>query len=143
LERIVKNEKCWEWRGSKDKDGYAIFNFRGKTKKAHRISWQYFKGTNPENFFVLHACDNPPCTNPEHLFLGTAADNLRDMIKKGRRVAAKGEKAWKSKLKNEQVIEIRELVKLHPLRSLARKYGVDNKVIRDIRDRKTWKHLNP
>jgi HNH endonuclease len=141
--KVIKSNGCWTWNGNKDKDGYSIFGFRKKTLKAHRISWQIHKKEKIDGISVLHKCDNRECTNPDHLFLGMAKDNILDMIKKGRRVAAKGEKHSRAKLNNQNVIEIRNLVqKGLTHRAIAKMFNVDNTLIRDIKSRKIWGHLN-
>lgn len=84
-EKVVKTENgCWEWQGRKNANGYGIFTV-GHTEKvlAHRMAWKLAYGYMPE-LHCLHKCDNPGCVNPEHLFLGTQSDNMRDMWDKGR-----------------------------------------------------------
>ena len=75
---------CWLWQGSTDTDGYGRIAYKGKTHKAHRLSWQIHKGQIPDGMDVCHTCDNPPCVNPDHLWLGTDADNMRDRDQKKR-----------------------------------------------------------
>jgi len=83
--KTIKKDGCWEWIGAKDKNGYGIMRIELKSvQRAHRASWIVHKGQIPNQLWVLHKCDNPPCTNPEHLFLGTAKDNSEDMIRKKR-----------------------------------------------------------
>lgn len=84
----VTESGCWIWLGSVDKNGYGILSFYAEGKRthvrAHRASFTAFNGQIPEGFFVCHKCDVPGCVNPHHLFAGTALDNTRDMIAKGR-----------------------------------------------------------
>lgn len=75
---------CWEWTGARMADGYGLFRFEGKLEGAHRISYILKHGPIPDGKMLLHACDNPPCVNPDHTSPGTNADNLGDMAQKGR-----------------------------------------------------------
>lgn len=76
---------CWQWKGSSNKDGYGTTRYMGKSIMAHRLSFLLHGGEIPDGMCVLHSCDNPPCVNPDHLFLGTHQDNMDDMARKGRR----------------------------------------------------------
>lgn len=116
----------------------------------HRIAYKFFKGQDPAEFFVCHKCDNPPCCNPYHLFIGTPQDNTADMVKKGR--GLKGEINHKSKLTTTQVLEIRRRdaeqaekkenrVKLWE--QLSSEYGVSPSNIERIANGHTWRHLVP
>ena len=81
--KIIKSNSCWIWSASKDKKGYG--NFRNiKMERAHRFSYETYKGPIPEDMYVCHSCDVPSCVNPDHLWLGTAKDNSQDRDKKGR-----------------------------------------------------------
>lgn len=99
---------CWEWIGSRDRSGYGQLSMIRTETRAHRFSMSLHLGRMlKEGEWVLHHCDNPPCVRPDHLFLGTNKDNMRDMTRKGRK--PKGEKAWASKLTNEEVKQIASL----------------------------------
>ncbi len=89
LSKIKKTKTgCWEWTGTRSPYGYGSFAEKGKTFRAHRFSYELFKGpiTKPE---ICHKCDNPPCVNPEHLFQGTRSENQRDSVAKKRHVNSK------------------------------------------------------
>lgn len=81
--KIIRLENgCWGWKGSKDAAGYGMFYFNGRLRYLHRYQWEQSYGSIPHGLLVCHACDNPPCANPQHLFLGTYKDNALDRVKK-------------------------------------------------------------
>lgn len=82
---VEANSQCWIWSLARDKDGYGVAHVGRKNIRAHRVSYEAFIEQIPEGMGVLHKCDNPPCCNPQHLFLGTNQDNMDDMVIKGRK----------------------------------------------------------
>ncbi len=80
--KVKQTDYCWEWEGSRNKDGYGTFKIGNDVVLAHRFAYQYIYGKTPKQ--VMHKCDNPPCVNPDHLFSGTQFDNMRDKQLKGR-----------------------------------------------------------
>jgi HNH endonuclease len=137
-------DECWPWTGSCTK-GYGTLRIGGRGAQAPRLSWEIHCGPIPGGMWILHHCDNPPCVNPAHLFLGTVDDNNNDKIQKGRQRGAVGDRNGMAKLTEAQVREIRvTYVKGDPqfgCRALSRQYGVSPTVIRRIVTRVLWKHL--
>ena len=116
--------------------GSCANNTRRKVQ-AHRFSWELYKGSIPDGdgyhgVCVLHRCDNRACVNPDHLFLGTQADNIRDMIRKGRNDDRSGERNFSAKLSQRDVNEIRSLAGRLPQRAIAEKFGVSQSQISHI-----------
>jgi len=137
-------EGCWPWKGGLNGyKGYGMFNYYGRPRLASRVSWMLFKGDIPDGLFVCHACDNPKCVNPDHLFLGSQKDNMDDMVAKGRsNNAAKslpGVLHGGVKLTDADVLEIRSASQ--SFRFLARRYGVSTRTIGDVKSRRSWKHV--
>lgn len=106
---------CWEWLFRCNEDGYGVLTYKQKHYYAHRMAWELTNGSIQKGMCVLHKCDNPPCCNPHHLFLGTHKQNMEDKVKKGRqpkgdaiRQYVKGELQGAHKLTRLQVNEIRQ-----------------------------------
>jgi hypothetical protein len=114
-DRVARGDGCWEWTLCRDRHGYGRVTIPGKrTHLAHRVAWMLTNGPPPPGLFVLHNCDNPPCVNPDHLRLGTQADNMHDMalrrrsghLTKPHRIL-RGEGVGTSKLTQDSVDAIR------------------------------------
>ena len=124
---------CWIWKRGHSKGGYGLKQFKGSFQGAHRVSWQIHNGPIPKGLSVLHCCDVKLCVNPQHLFLGTQKDNVRDAVKKRR--------TW-SKLTPEDVKKIRILRKRgETLQAIGDKYGVVKQCIAYVVNRKWWRHV--
>jgi hypothetical protein len=137
---------CWIYQGHIMVKGYGSISHQFYQILTHRLAWQIAHGPIPKKMYVCHHCDNRPCCNPEHLFLGTAQDNIDDMIAKGRMKRAFGEEHHSARLSNYNVIWIREVF-IHGSerfgsKALAKKFNVTETAIRKIILRKTWKHVD-
>jgi hypothetical protein len=131
---------CWEWQAFRDRCGYGKFYYKYIYTSAPRFSAKFLAGLDIENKVVCHHCDNPACCNPDHLFVGTQLDNIKDMIAKGRdNTARKGTKNFKAKLSDEQVLSIRSSTKLHEV--LAKEYNVHVQTIGRIKRKESWAHI--
>lgn len=142
LERIKKTDACWLWtagttRTKRHGYGYGKFYISGKRYVAHRMSYMLFNGPIPWDKLVRHTCDNKLCVNPDHLILGTKADNSEDAVKRGR--------VGCQKLNPEAVKVIKWMLKYKPKKGLAVKlaelYKVHPNTIYDIKNKHTWPWL--
>lgn len=139
---VDKSDDCWIWTASRSADGYGRFRLNHKLIAANRMSWKIAHGEIPAGMLVLHRCDNPPCVNPEHLFLGTDKDNAQDSCAKGRRSSRPGETNPSAKLTDLDVRHIRiMLAGGWPKKSLARLFGVSIYPIQSISTGKKWGHV--
>lgn len=134
---------CLIWTASTMKTGYGQFNVNGKMMGAHRIAWELANGPIPEGMCVLHNCpsgDNRLCVNHEHLFLGTRAENSRDMINKGR--SGTGQRNSQAKLTEDDVRGIRKSCECGESKSsVARRYGISRTQVSNTVARKRWAHV--
>lgn len=142
-ERVSKTDGCWIWSGNRSPRGYGRIKVKGITRLAHRFSWALHYGLPPSDMMVCHTCDNPSCVNPSHLFIGTAKDNAKDMIDKGRKVIVKGDDVYNAKLTNQDVVEMRRVYSLgqKTAAEIAVDYGVTKEVARNAIKGITWKHV--
>lgn len=136
---------CIEWTGFINSRGYgqfsAVVDGRRTTKMAHRAAWERANNAAiPPGHVVLHLCDNTTCVNPEHLQVGTQADNIRDMDAKGRRATFRGEANGRALLTEADVRAIR--ASTSAVSTLATEYGLTTRQIRNVRLRLSWRHVN-
>lgn len=157
MSHVKKGSGCWMWMGGCARR-YGKIWWGGRLESAHRVSFTIHIGPIPDGLNVLHKCDVRGCVNPEHLFLGTQSDNLRDMVQKGRNfflagddhpfrrdvtLVARGERASKSKLTEKQVLDIRKLSSSGAATrsQLSQMFGVTPRSICDVLNRKSWTHV--
>lgn len=146
---VDRGGECWEWQAYRDKDGYGRFTVRElfpSPKGAHQLAYILTKGPIPEGMNVCHSCDNPPCCNPDHLFLGTTLVNVRDKIAKGRIVVGVlplGEDRPGATLRNDQAREIRALYAAGGItqKQIARQFGTSRSTVAEIVQGKRWRHV--
>lgn len=150
---VQKTESCWLWIGTRSLGNWkdrrptygqvTITTTDGRKRhiNAHRLSWELFRGPIPDGLQVLHACDNPPCVNPDHLFLGTHQDNHADCAAKGR--LSRGVDRYNAKVNPEIVRAMRaEHAGGAKATHLAKKYGIHRSTVADIVHRYKWKEVD-
>ena len=147
----TSEDGCWEWSKGRSKFGYGRIYIHPKIEYTHRVAWRLKNGDIPKGLSVCHHCDNPPCCNPEHLFVGTQRDNNNDRIKKGRsgNRPMHGTAHVLAKLTDLDVINIRKTYKPgtpgrfseFSIKGLAKKYKVAFSLIHRIVKRVSWPHI--
>lgn len=131
---------CHYWVGAVLPTGYGQVTINGKSQKAHRASYQIYKGKIPNGVNVCHSCDNRLCVNPDHLWLGTQKENVADMFAKNRQADRRGEKSWNAKLTEEHVFNIRRIAEAGMTnRFIANLYDISQQQVSKITTRTRWK----
>jgi hypothetical protein len=138
VEPMLDDRGCWEWAGPLIRQGsYGQISKDGRTVGSHRVAWELFNGAIPKGLFVCRRCDNPPCVNPSHLFLGTPSENSQDALRKRRQYV--GEKNVKAKLTEADVIAIKVLIGYgYTQRYVAKIFGVHYTTARDAFVGRSW-----
>ena len=143
---VTKTRGCWRWDGQLNVQQYGRLRIKGRMVRVHRMSWCIHHGAIPPGLFVLHACDNPRCVRPDHLFLGTQTDNIRDMIQKGRGRWLRGDAHPNAKLTRKEVQAIRAsyvpgVNRFRPGNSaeLCHRYQIDRSIIHGIVNGTAWR----
>jgi hypothetical protein len=132
-------DTCWLWTGANRGGGYGVVRFKKVDIQAHRFSWEFVNGKIPKGLFVLHKCDVRNCVKPDHLFLGTSQDNMKDCSLKGR--TNFGEKCKIAKLRNNDIPKIFSMQKSGMFqRDIAKQFNVTQNVIWSVLNKKTWVH---
>jgi len=141
--KVKRGDDCWLWTGARTQKGYGQVTLKGRAGYAHRYSYELHKGPIPEGMCVCHTCDNPPCVNPDHLWLGTYAENMADCVSKGRLHDVRGESHPRAKLTTGDVLDIRSWAATGISRAeIARCYCVSGSAICNIVNRERWSHVN-
>jgi hypothetical protein len=138
----VDGNDCFVVANHHTNTGYPRKSIGGKMFYLNRLIFEECFGPIPDGLCVCHKCDNPSCINPEHLFLGTQLENIKDRDRKGRTVnppALNGEFHPNHKLTNESVLNIRNDSRPHEI--IAREYGINKHYVCDIKKRRAWRHM--
>src|SRR3990167_1938243 len=137
--KFIRGNDCWNWTAYRCAYGYGKIMVNGKKESANRIAYQLYVGTIPSGMLVCHICDNPACVKPSHLFLGTNYDNMSDMKNKGRSGDHRGVLNGRSKLKEHEVLNIRQDNRV--MREIAQDYGISISLVGQIKQNDIWRHI--
>lgn len=149
VKAVVTESGCWEWTGADTSKGYGFIDLKNwewpeRVVLVHRLVYRLCVGPVPKGLCVLHRCDNPPCINPTHLFLGDNLDNIADKMAKGRHRSPVGEEHGNSRMTAEAVMRLRSrAAKGQSAASLAHEFHISETSVRDIIKGRTWRHLPP
>lgn len=138
LVAVAEADECWPWQGDTDANGYGVFHWRGRMRRAHELAVSFTTGEKrPDGFDTCHSCDNPPCCNPSHLRFGTRQSNVDEMYARGR--ASVGERHHGARLTAAQVQEMRERRANGAIQKLlAADYGISEAYVSEIVNGLAW-----
>lgn len=134
LKYVNKTNTCWVWTGAIGKNGYGTLTVNKKFKASHRIAYELYKGEIPKGLEVCHTCDNTKCVNPEHLWVGTHSQNMRDKYNKGRSNTTGRKDTIDTRLSDKQIIDIKNKYKpyKYTMKMLSEEYNVCQSSINNI-----------
>lgn len=136
--RVRKSDGCWIWSGHVERDGYGRVSTFGHKHRATRLAWALTNGPIPAGQQICHRCDVPLCVRPDHLFLGTPLDNMRDKTRKGRQT--KGADVTGAKLTPERVQQMRS-IRGRSQSSIAAEFGVCQQTVSRVLNKHRWGHV--
>lgn len=140
VEKFKESNGCWEWQAKISPYGYGQFAIApGNVQQAHRFAYELFVGPIPKGLCVLHDCDNRKCVNPAHLWVGTQAQNIHDMMKKGRDKKATADKNGRAKIDWDTALKIRAMAGKYPQKEITLSVGISRWQIRRITKGISWK----
>lgn len=142
---VGSKDECWIWKGAKTTAGYGVLRVNYKPRYTHRLMWMLHNKTNiPKKDCICHSCDNPPCCNPAHLFLGSQADNLKDARDKGKMEMARGINHHATELSEDDIRQIRYLGQTKMThKDIGERFGTTRMSVNDIIHKRTWAHIDP
>lgn len=142
IDRAGDND-CWVWTGARASRCYGHTHLNNEHIYAHRAAYEWAHGVgSAEGWVVRHQCDNPPCCNPGHLLVGTQADNMQDMLSRGRGNPSKGTEIWTAKLSEDDVLEVRRLAASGwPIARIREVFPIKHTALMYAATGRTWKHL--